>query len=106
MCFKFLFVLLIDRHLIANVILKGMQRLAACGIGWLCFCEFFTISSSCAEQVADFAQNMLIFVLPLIFTVPHFGLAFLPFSSFSAEETICESLLVNNNYSSFDRIMC
>ena len=32
-----------------------------------CFCEFRTVSysGSCAEQVADCAQSMLVFVLPL-----------------------------------------
>ena len=48
--------------------LKGVQRPAAFAI--VCFFfEFCTVSfsGSCAEQVADFAQSMLAFVLPLNF---------------------------------------
>ena len=45
-----------------------MQRPAAFAIVCFCLCEFHTVSysGSCAEQVADFAQSMLVFVLPLI----------------------------------------
>ena len=48
-------------------LLKGVQRPAAFAIVCFCFCEFRTVSysGSCAEQVADCAQSMLVFVLPL-----------------------------------------
>ena len=51
-------------HLIC---LKGVQRPAASAIVCFCFCEFRAVSysGSCAEQVADFPQGMLVFVLPL-----------------------------------------
>ena len=47
--------------------LKGVQRPAAFAIVCCCFCEFRKIrySGSCGEQVIDFAQSMLVFVLPL-----------------------------------------
>ena len=47
--------------------LKGIQRPAAFAIVCFCFCEFRTVSysGSCAEHVADFAQSMLVVVLPL-----------------------------------------
>ena len=48
--------------------LKGVQRPAAFAIVCFCYCEFRTVSysGSCAEQVVDFAQSMLVFLLPLI----------------------------------------
>ena len=48
--------------------LKGVQRPAAFAIVCFCFCEFRTVSyfESCAEQVVEFAQSMLVFVLLLI----------------------------------------
>ena len=48
------------------VFLKGVQRPAAFAIINFCFCEFRAVSytGSCAEQVVDYAQSMLVFVLP------------------------------------------
>ena len=50
-----------------KVVLKGGQRPAAFAIVCFCFCEFHAVSypESCAEQVAEFAQSILDFVLPL-----------------------------------------
>ena len=46
-------------------ILEGVQRPTAFAIVCLCFGEFHAVSSgSCAEKVAEFAQSMLVFVLP------------------------------------------
>ena len=47
---------------------KGVQRPAAFVIVCFCFCEFRTVSysGSCAEHIVDFAQSMLVFVLPLM----------------------------------------
>ena len=47
--------------------LKGVQIPAAFAIVCFCSCEFRTAnySESCAEQVVEFAQSMLVFVLPL-----------------------------------------
>ena len=47
--------------------LKGVQRPAAFAIVGFCFCDFRTVnySGSCAEQVTDFVQSMLVLVLPL-----------------------------------------
>ena len=47
--------------------LKGLQRPAAFAIVCFCIGEFRTVrySGSCGEQVVDFAQSMLVFVLPL-----------------------------------------
>ena len=47
--------------------LKGEERPAASTIVCFCFYEFRTVSysGSCGEQVADFVQSMLVFVLPL-----------------------------------------
>ena len=47
--------------------LKRVQRPAAFAIVCFCFCEFRKVSysGSCAEEVADFMQSILVFVLPL-----------------------------------------
>ena len=46
--------------------LKGVQRPAAFAIVCFCCCEFRTVSysGSCADQVAELPQGMLVFVLP------------------------------------------
>ena len=61
--------------------LKGVQRPAAFAIVCLCFCEFRTVSysGSCGEQVADFAQGILVFVLPLKFASGKSSAMFLQF---------------------------
>ena len=50
-----------------SVALKGVQRPAAFATVCFCFCEFRTVGyfGSCGEQVVDFMQSMLVFVLPL-----------------------------------------
>ena len=56
---------------IAMKSLKGVQRPAAFAIVCLYFCEFRTVkySGSCGEQVVDFPQSMLVFVLSLTDTL-------------------------------------
>ena len=50
-----------------SVSLKGVQTSAAFAIVCFCFSEFRTVSysGSCAEQAVEFAQSMLVFVLPV-----------------------------------------
>ena len=63
-----LFGLLSSNTFLLALQLKGVQRPAAFAIVFV-FCEFRTViySVSCADQVADFAQSMLVFVVPLIY---------------------------------------
>ena len=54
------FALVMDLHL------KGVQRPAAFAIVcFFCECHTISYSRSCAEQVVDLPQGMLVFVLPL-----------------------------------------
>ena len=48
-------------------LLKGVPRPVVFAIVCLSFCEFCAVSYSrfCGEQIADFAQDILVFVLPL-----------------------------------------
>ena len=54
-------------RLTVGIALKAVQTPAAFAIVCCCFCEFCTVrySGSCREQVVDFVQSMLVFVLLL-----------------------------------------
>ena len=56
-------------------VLRGAQRPASFAIICFCFGEFHAVSysGSCAAQVAEFEQSMLVFLLPLMFRDIYLG---------------------------------